>query len=221
MDGTVDALQRGELRPGLEELAEVHVGHADAGAEGGADRLARDDGASARDLREGDVALGAGVVELHRGRGAARGHPLDALEVGLGEARLRFLRAQLGGLHRDVEGDEDGAGVHDLARLEADEVHRAGHLVAEGDRAGGEHGADRRRGLLMWAGGGDGRGDGLGRLRLIGRGGFGGADRAELPGAERNRGGEERADEDEGTEAGGRDGAGGSTHGGVSELVQW
>jgi hypothetical protein len=175
--------------------------------------------ASARDLREGDVALGARVVELHRGGGAAGRHPVHALEVRLGESCLRLLRAKLGGLHRDIEGDEDGAGVHDLARLKAGEVHGAGHLVAEGDRAGGEHGADRRRDLLMRARASDGGGNGLGGLGLIGRGGVGAADGAVLPGAERDGGGEQGPDQRQRTQAGGRDGAGGSTHGGVSELV--
>jgi hypothetical protein len=187
----------------------VHVGHPDAGAERGADRLPGDDRAGAGDLREGDVALGAGVVELDRGGGAPLGQPLHAGEQRPREGGLRLLRPQLRLLDRDVEGDEDRAGLDDPTRREPRLAHGARDLVAQGDRAQGEHGADGRGDGPMLALGRDGGGDRLGGLRVVGGGGGRVARGRALPGGEQSAGGGDRREQGGGAEPA-AGGAGGS-----------
>ena len=216
MYGAVDALKGGELGAGFEELTAVDLGHADASTKGRADGLARDERAGAGRLRERDVALGAAVVELHRGGGAASRHALDPIEAGLGESGLCLLRAKLGRFDGHVERHEYGARVDELTRLEPDEVHGAGHLVAERDGTWGEDGTDRRGARLMRARGSDGGGDSLHRFDLVCGRGVGALDVAVLPGAQQHGGGEQGGEQYEGTEAGARNGGGRATHGGAS-----
>jgi hypothetical protein len=186
-------------------LAGVHVGDADARPEGGADRLAGDDGAGAGDLRAGDVVLRAGVVQLDLGDGAALGHALHSGEHRAGEVGLCLERLQLGFLHRDVERDEDGAGVDDASGRERDAADGAGQLVAQRDRAQGEHGADRGGGPAVLALGRAGGTHGLDGLRLARGRGVRFARFGELPCGERSAHGGDRGEKEEGPEPDTRD----------------
>ncbi len=81
----VDALQGGKQRAFVEVLARVHVRNADSGTEWGANGLAANDRARARDLCLRDVAMRAGAVELHLGGRMPLDHALHARELCLGE----------------------------------------------------------------------------------------------------------------------------------------
>ncbi len=115
-----------------------------------------------------------------------------------GETRLRFLRAKLGGLHRDVEGDEHGARAR---RPDQAAGRRSAPFRRTSLRSVIERGASTvpiaEADLLMRSGGRNGGGDGLGRLGLIGRRGLGAAEAGVLPRAEEEGGADHESEKHE------------------------
>ena len=209
-----DALERREQGAGLEELADVDIRQSDACSKRRANGLSCDDRLRALDLRERDVALGPGVVELDLRCGPALRHAVHAREQCFGQSGLRLLCLELGLLDRDVERDEQRAFLDDPPRREVDVLHRAGQLVAKGDRAQREDGSDGGHRLPVFALDGDGGGHGFDGLGLHGGRFFGFDGRGVLPGGEDERDRDDRGEQEERVKPAARDRGGGDFGGG-------
>jgi hypothetical protein len=101
-----------------------------------------DDRLGPRDLGQGHVALGLGLVHFLLRGCLVLAQLREAVQRGLRQLGLRLLRLELRLFDRDVEGHEDGAGVHHLAGRELHPTNGTRQLVAQGDPARREHGAD-------------------------------------------------------------------------------
>ena len=177
----IDTLEGGQLGAFVQVLAGMDVGESDAGPERRANRLTGDDSPAAGDLRRGDVARRAGLLDFLFRRGLSLAQAQHPSERRRGEVGLGGLGLEVRLFHRDVEGDQHGAGLDHPSGGEHDLVHRPRQLVAQGDRVQGQDRPDRRRRgpiqpLLR-----HGRRDGGHRLRLAGGRRIGSADGGVFP----------------------------------------